>query len=77
MTEDQKAMSLILDVLGASRDVPRTWGWISDELKLAGRRNDAPELLDAMSEAGLVKKVPDKLMGSRWLITEEGLQARQ
>ena len=77
MTEDQKSMSLILDVLAASKETPRAWGYLADELRLAGRTcGDVPALLDAMKTAGLVESIRDGLGIIRWKITREGMAAR-
>ena len=75
MTEDQKAMGVVLEVLSASRRVPRTRDWINDELRLAGRRTDAASLLDEMQKRGLVFWDEDSLGVRRWLLTPEGLKA--
>ena len=76
MTEDQKAMGVILEVLAASRRVPRTWGWVAGELRLAGRRApDVPGLLERMEAAGLVAAAADDLGVRRWEVTARGLEA--
>jgi hypothetical protein len=75
MTEDQKAISLVLEVLAASRQVPRTRAWIADELRLAGRRTDTPTLLEEMERRGLIFSDSDSLGIRRYLISDTGLQA--
>lgn len=77
MTEDQKNMSAVLDILAASKEIPRPWSYISDELRLLSRRcDDVPALLEAMETAGLVVAKKDPIYGKRWSITKEGLLAR-
>lgn len=77
MTEDQKNMSAVLDILAASKEVPRPWGYIHDELRLMSRQcDDVPALLEAMEAAGLVAARKDAIHGKRWTITKEGLLAR-
>lgn len=75
MTEDQKAISVVLEVLAASKGVPRTRGWIGDELRMAGRRTDTSSLLDRMVRDGLVEREDDALGLARYTITREGKEA--
>jgi predicted transcriptional regulator len=75
MTEDQKAISLILDLLNASRQVPRTLAWIESEVKLAGRRCEVATILETMEESELVTKNKDAIGIRRYLITPAGRDA--
>ena len=76
MTEDQKDISLLLEVLEASRKVPRTAEWLAAELRLAGRGGrDIHGLLRAMAQRDLVFVDEDSLGIERWLISEVGRRA--
>jgi hypothetical protein len=75
MTEDQKAISVVLEILAASRQVPRTRAWIGDELRLAGRRTDTATLLEHMEKCGLIFSDTDSLGLRRYLLTPSGLAA--
>lgn len=75
MTEDQKATAVVLEVLSASRQVPRTRSWIADELRLAGRRTDTATLLEIMEQRGLIFSDTDSLGVRRYLITPTGQAA--
>lgn len=75
MTEDQKAISVVLELLVASRQVPRTRQWIGDELRMAGRRTDVPTLLDLMERRGLVEATDDSLGVRRYRISPAGVAA--
>lgn len=75
MTEDQKAISLILDLLKASKGVPRTLQWIDAEMRLAGRRCELPALMEILAEGGLVTSERDGLKIRRYEITPAGKEA--
>lgn len=76
MTEDQKAKSTVLEILHASRGLPRTRQWIETELRLAGRRpSDLPCILDLMVVEDLIAKVTDRLGVTRYTITADGRDA--
>lgn len=75
MTEDQKSTAVVLELLSASRQVPRTRAWIADELRLAGRRTDTATLLDLMEERGLIFSDTDSLGLRRYSITPHGQAA--
>lgn len=75
MTEDQKATAVVLEVLAASRTVPRTRAWIGDELRLAGRRTDTATLLEMMELRQLIFSDADSLGVRRYLITPLGESA--
>lgn len=75
MTEDQKAISLILDVLNASRQVPRTLEYIQTEVRLAGRRVEVPAILETMVDAGFVETERDSMKIRRYTITADGRAA--
>lgn len=72
MTEDQKAIAVVLEILAASRAVPRTRAWIGDELRLAGRRTDTATLLESMERSGLIFSDEDSLGQRRYLISPRG-----
>ncbi len=74
MTEDQKAISLILDLLNATR-VPRTLAWIETEVKLAGRRCEIPTILETMADSKLIESAKDALQIRRYTITPAGREA--
>jgi predicted transcriptional regulator len=75
MTEDQKAISLILDLLKASKGVPRTLPWIESEMRYAGRRGDLPALMEMLVEGKLVATHRDGLKIRRYEITPAGKEA--
>jgi DNA-binding PadR family transcriptional regulator len=74
MTEDQKAISLILDILNATR-VPRTLAYIETEVKLAGRRCEIPTILETMTDKKLIESAKDSLDIRRYTITPAGREA--
>ena len=74
MTEDTKSISLILDLLNATR-VPRTLAWIETEMKLAGRRCETPTILEDMTDKELLHSRKDGLGIRRWSITSKGREA--
>lgn len=75
MTEDQKAVSLILDLLKASQKVPRTFHWIETEMRLAGRRCELPALLEILLEGKMIATEKDGLGVRRYTITDKGREA--
>ena len=75
MTEEQKSISVVLEVLAASHPIPRTRDWIATELRLAGRKTDAAALADDMECRGLIVSEPDGLGVRRYNITAAGLRA--
>lgn len=75
MTEDQKAVSLILDLLKASQGVARTQEWIAQEMRLAGRRADIPALLEILLDGKLIATERDALRIRRYTITAAGKEA--
>lgn len=75
MTEDQKAISLILDLLHASKGVPRAYPYLETEMKLAGRRCELPSILDQMADAKLIASHKDALGIRRYTITPAGRDA--
>lgn len=75
MTEDQKAISLILDLLHASKGIPRTLPWIEAEIKLAGRRVETPAILETMQDSKLIASAKDALGIRRYTLTPTGRQA--
>ena len=75
MTEDQKAISLILDLLHASKGIPRTLPWIEAEIKLAGRRVETPAILETMEDSKLVASARDGLGIRRYTLTAAGKEA--
>lgn len=75
MTEDQKAISLILDLLSASKGIPRTLPWLEAEIRLAGRRVETPAILDTMLESKLITRERDALGIQRFTLTPTGRAA--
>ena len=75
MTEDQKAISLVLDLLKASKGVPQTYQWLETEMKLAGRRCELSSILDQMLESKLIASEKDALRIRRYTITAAGKEA--
>ena len=75
MTEDQKAISTVLDMLNASKGVPRTLSWIEAELRLAGRRAETPAIIDVMTDKKLVAVAKDALGIRRYSLTATGKDA--
>ena len=75
MTEDQKACSLILDLLAASRLVPRTMVWILHEMKRAGVAAEVSTLLEILREGKLIMREKDGLGVYRYSITAAGKEA--
>ena len=72
MTEDQKCISLILELLMASKGIPRTLPWLDTETRLAGRRAELPPLLETMEEKDLVASAKDALGIRRYSLTKTG-----
>jgi hypothetical protein len=75
MTEDQKAASLILELLHASRAVPRTLAWVETEVRLAGRRCEVATMLEILRDGKLVAREKDGLGIFRYTITPAGKEA--
>ena len=75
MTEDQKCISLILELLVASKGIPRTLPWLETEIRLAGRRTDIPSLLETMEEKDLLTSAKDALGIRRYTLTKNGRAA--
>lgn len=75
MTEDQKAVSLILDLLESSKKVPRTLQWIESEVRLSGRRCEVSTILEGMLDDKLVASAKDRLKIRRYTITDAGREA--
>ena len=75
MTDDQKAISLVLDLLSASKGVPRTLLWLDTEVRHAGRRCELPAILEQMTDAKLITSAKDALKIRRYTITPNGSRA--
>ncbi len=75
MTEDQKAISLVLELLNASKGIPRTLSWLDQEMRLAGRRAETPAILDVMTDKKLVAATKDALGLRRYSLTKTGKEA--
>ena len=75
MTEDQKAISLILDLLVSSKTIPRTLPWIEQECFLAGRRCEASSIVEGMMDRKLIEPRKDALGIRRYTITPAGREA--
>lgn len=73
MTNDQRDKSLLLEILHASRGLPRTAQWLGTEMRLAGRGvPDIHGLLREMERKGLVFSDEDGLGILRYFLTPEG-----
>jgi hypothetical protein len=75
MTEDQKAMSLLLDLLHAAKGVPVAHTRLSADVKYCGYRNDITAILDLMEEKKLIARFPDSLGIRRYTLTAKGKEA--
>jgi hypothetical protein len=75
MTEDQKAMSLVLELLHAAKGVPVSATRLSNDAKYCGYRNDLAGVLDLMEERGLIARFADGLGVRRYLMTDAGKEA--
>jgi len=75
MTEDQKAMSLILELLHAAKGVPVAAARLASDAKYCGYRNDLTGVLDLMEERGLIDRFPDPLGVRRYVMTDAGKEA--
>lgn len=75
MTEDQKAASLILELLHASKAWPRTYAWLESEVKRAGYRFELASMLEILREGKLIAREKDALGIYRYLITPAGKDA--
>lgn len=75
MTEDQKAMSLILELLHAAKGVPVAMSRLSADVKYCGYRNEISGVVDLMEDRGLVARFPDSLGIRRYVLTEDGKEA--
>jgi hypothetical protein len=72
VTEDQKAISLVLELLHSSKGIPRTFVWLETEVKLAGRRCELPAILEQMQDAKLIASEKDALRIRRYTLTPAG-----
>jgi predicted transcriptional regulator len=72
MTEDQKANCCILEILQASKGVPRETHYIAQQMRLAGRPAEVPTLLEMLLELELVTGEKNELGVRRWSITAKG-----
>ena len=75
MTEDQKAASLILELLHASKTWPRTYAWLESEVKRSGYRFEVPTMLEILREGKLIAREKDALGIYRYTITPAGKEA--
>jgi hypothetical protein len=75
MTEDQKAMSLILELLNAAKGVPVPDTKLAQEVKLCGFRNEISGVLRRMVKDKLIDEVEDRLGIVRYLMTPAGKEA--
>lgn len=75
MTEDQKAMSLILELLHAAKGVPVAATRLAQEAKYCGHRNEITGVLDLMEERALIERFPDSLGIRRYTLTAAGKEA--
>ncbi len=75
MTEDQKAMSLILELLHAAKGVPVAATRLAQEVKLCGFRNEIHGVLRRMVKDGLIDEIEDGLGIVRYVMTPAGKEA--
>lgn len=75
MTEDQKAMSLILELLHAAKGLPVAKTRLESDVKYCGYRNEISGVLDLMEERQLIARFPDGLGVRRYTMTEKGKEA--
>lgn len=75
MTEDQKAMSLILELLHAAKGVPVPASRLANDVKYCGFRNEISGILDMMEERDLIARFPDALGVRRYVLTDTGKEA--
>ena len=75
MTEDQKATSLILELLHAAKGVPVAASRLAAEVKYCGFRNDIAGVLRRMVRDGLAEEMEDGLGILRYTITADGKEA--
>lgn len=75
MTEDQKAMSLILELLHAAKGVPVADTRLAQEVKLCGFRNEIHGVLRRMVKDGLIDSLEDGLGIVRYVMMPAGKEA--
>jgi len=76
MTEDQKAMSLVLELLAAAKGVPVAYRRLEQEAKYCGYAGlDLHGILDAMAGLKLIDAQRDGLGILRYTITAAGKEA--
>jgi hypothetical protein len=75
MTEDQKAMSLILELLHAAKGLPVPATRLANDVKYCGFRNEISGVLDLMEERKLIERWPDPLGVRRYVMTAAGKEA--
>ena len=75
MTEDQKAMSLILELLTAARGIPVLLTRLAADVKYCGYRNEISGVLDLMEDRKLIARFPDPLGMRRYTLTPAGKDA--
>jgi predicted transcriptional regulator len=75
MTEDQKAMSLILELLQAAKGVPLPDTRLIKEVKLCGFRNEITGILRRMVKDKLIAEDEDALGIMRYSMTPAGKEA--
>jgi len=75
MTEDQKAMSFILELLHAAKGVPVPAVRLAADVKHCGYRNEISGVLDLMEDRGLIDRFPDPLGARRYVLTSAGKEA--
>lgn len=75
MTEDQKAMSLVLELLHAAKGVPVAATRLAADAKYCGFRNDLSGVFDLMEDRQLIERFPDPLGVRRYTMTPAGKEA--
>jgi DNA-binding HxlR family transcriptional regulator len=75
MTEDQKAMSLILELLHAAKGVPVADTRLAQEVRYCGFRNEISGILRRMVREELIEEMEDGLGIVRYVLTKAGKEA--
>lgn len=66
---------MILEILHASRGVPRTYAWVEAETRRAGYRMELATMLEILREGKLITREKDGLGIYRFTITPAGKEA--
>jgi hypothetical protein len=75
MTEDQRAMSFLLELLHSARGLPVTGERLAADLRACGYRNDISGILRRMKKDGLLEEQEDGIGILRYRLTKAGKEA--